>query len=889
MYQPIRTALEGKFKSLDALAKALCAQAPELEWPTYRSLSTKIGQLDRGDATWWQRRFTNAEALAKLLGVDAEDFGLHAKTSDNLFHFIDFPELPPVDLRREAFCQLADPLCSVETRHEDLDSWFGVAPRWVRREPSGTSWLYVQRGTGRSLLLAELAAAKRFEVIEVTSLAEAAPRIKKPEPVVIAVSVDGGIEDLVALSQRPYDSGTLIIAPFPAPFRHGADPLEVYSWESITADILDRRILGLTNPQGLRESIHPYTWQLKKDWQDRLLAWVESRLAQPGRDTLFTAKGLRTWLDAFDPQQEWIRTPADLMALCRASHGIPETKLPRYTDPTAGKQLLKVILGPKPYQAVLFTRLATARWNSIGHSWRTPLSFETWQALNPAATTVVGQADLLAIANAPNQKARRAQADRVAELMTGAGIQSLMADDLLVNDAQGRLELRPRSLADLVVRDQLMAQMASQPLRSWTMACFDPERRPTVDAALDALRLGDLTSVMERLHQEPIWTSTELGASEALFYAIARRILAGEKMPDALLDLAPRILSRIYLDDVWSLPEPWSRSLTAERERHEWLATCWAWSLTPKPGTPELADYAGWLFMGWSAALPETPFWLPQLSLEEHRDTYPSSWDRLLQAADRVVSQRDAPLPSAPPFLHGSLLGASAGGAWPAEPDWWEGVLGYEWAEDRLLKMLERHGSAAVRLWPSFIRYEASRTEHSDRITARFSRMRSWILKRLTADEALSALGSEELDYLIQELFSLPPPVRSALFARLPLEALESNFKRAQIFFKLCSPDAVADLARWLETSVGFIAAEKMWEQNSRETLKWIRTNAELKKDSAKMLILNIPQEHAAMGAEALIENRSLLSLEERRGWVKSRLHAAGASADKILAVLQLP
>jgi len=887
MYQPIRTALEGRFRSVDALAKALVQDHPALDWPGYRSLSAKIGQLDQGKTVWWQHRPEQLQALVDHLGLSSADVGIHASPADGLFHFTHFPELPPLDVRREHFCDIAGPAPDSDHRTDsDLDLWFDRGPRGIRRMPTSTIWLHVPPGTGRSVLLAGLAGAGRYDVLVSTTLASSPARITDPEPVVIAISEDGGVAVLAALARRPEDAGTLVVAPFPAPSRSEADPLEDYSWEWMSAEGLDRQLLSMTNPQGLRRAIHPGQWRLGKDWREKLLDWVDARLARYGCDTLFSSRGLSRWLADFDPLQEWIRTPADLMTLCRVSHRTPDTRLPGRGAPAAGQQLLTAILSARPDQEAVFTGLACARWASLGDPWRESLPYAVWQGWH-VAPGAVGHADLLAIADAPDPQARRRQAALVAGQLGAADLRPLVTAGLLVRDAKGHFDLEPRVLADLVVRDHVLATMRNDGAGSWAMACFDTARRATIDAALDALDGSDLQAVVEGVLQLPDRTPAGLAASEALFCAVGRRLLHGRQVPDGVLVLSSVVVPRLPLaDDPWSVPAPWTRTLATDAERYEWLAVCWAWSLTPIPSIPALGNYSGWLFAGWCAVLPDVPYWLQGLPAAIKEGTGPHAWKNLLKAGYAVVRQRSTPVPAAPALLHGALLAASIYGAWPAEAGWWEALFDDDCAAEMLFTQLKHHGHAgALRLWPSLITHEAAAGSLSN-ISVRFSRIRMWMLDQLDASEVLTALRPEQRSYVTANVFSLPPAVRQALLDSVPAEELERDIGSAYRMLRLCGPAAVGSLVRWLDTGIRHMAAERMWELDQRFTVQWAETNAAEQPELAGLVLEACPGSASLMGAELLLRDRSLLAQDARRAWVRARLPGSGTAAATLIAIL---
>jgi hypothetical protein len=855
-------------------------------WPLYRSLAAKIGQLDQGKTEWWLQRPAQLQVLLDLLGLSSADVGIHPNASDGLFAFSHFPELPPLDPRRERFCDIAGPGPLPRDRDRaELDLWLEHRPRSLHRMPTSTVWLHVPLGTGRSVLLATLTSTARYEVLVKNTLADVGERLAGAEPVVIAVSADGGMQDLLALARRPEDAGTLIIAPFAAPSRRDADPLEEWSWEGMTGEKLDRQLLGMTNPASLRSAIQPVQWQLRSGWRRKLLDWVEARLSRHDSDTLFSSTGLGGWLDRFDPLQEWIRTPADLMALCRVTHHGLEKKLPDRAMRNAGQLLLAAMPLSGPGEEALFARLACARWEDFTQPWRDALPYAAWEALAPAPPS---HADLVAMAGESDMDARYRQVTRLARQSDTAGLRLLSGAGLLARSSKGFFDLEPRVLADLAVRDHLLVTMTGGGADRWGMACFDPERRATVDAALDALDDDGLLAAAGGVLHGRCQGAAGLAAAEALFCAVGRRKLQGRQVPDGIHALASVVVPHLPLDeDAWTLPGPWTRPLSMPAERCEWLAVCWAWSLGPKPEMPPLTGYVGWLFAGWCDALPETPFWLRSLTPPSEDSTYIDAWTSVLKAAQAVVRHRTVLVDDPPPLWHGALLAASIYGAWPAQTAWWEAVHADETMTGMMLTQLKHYGSAgAANLWPSLVAHEAEAISTSQ-IRAVFSPVRIAILDQLNAAVAVGGLGLQERHYAVRNAQLMPPKVRRTLLDSLAPEDLEEDIRSADRLFKACGPDAVASLVRWLDTTVGYLAASQMWEHNPEFTIQWIEAHAATSAGLAKIVLDACPQTGSARAAGVLLRDRTLLDFEARQAWVRKRLPGSGMAATALVALLE--
>ncbi|TCJ14894.1 hypothetical protein EZJ19_08375 [Parasulfuritortus cantonensis] len=220
---PIRDAKKfSEYESFNELGKALLDHYPSSKWGMKnRSLGNKLGELDRGTTTWWRNNPDKAKCLAELLEITLEDLGLHEKAGNSDFHFLEFPELPPLDLKRDDGWKIGveelDPLQDVGSegfRKETLDDWLGPYPAWIRHPPIGFNWLKVSDDLSRQLLVQKLRASGRYEVVVAETLAAVAIRLKNSKPIIVALEKDEGGDDLAALVERPEDAGILIIASF---------------------------------------------------------------------------------------------------------------------------------------------------------------------------------------------------------------------------------------------------------------------------------------------------------------------------------------------------------------------------------------------------------------------------------------------------------------------------------------------------------------------------------------------------------------------------------------------------------------------------------------------------------------------------------------------------
>lgn len=114
-----------EYKSFDRVASELTTRWPKVflnlkpEAPEeqnekakktiIRSLGAKIGQLNRGNSSWWLKREAATECLIDLLGINRDDLGLHQKTGRHLYVLPHFPDFPPLDLMREDYWCITKP------------------------------------------------------------------------------------------------------------------------------------------------------------------------------------------------------------------------------------------------------------------------------------------------------------------------------------------------------------------------------------------------------------------------------------------------------------------------------------------------------------------------------------------------------------------------------------------------------------------------------------------------------------------------------------------------------------------------------------------------------------------------------------------------------------
>ena len=888
MSNPLKTApAYSKFGSNDKLAKALIDKFPDAGWTlTPRSLAAKIGQLDKGNPTWWLTREKETASLAELLELPVADLGVQSQTSSHLFSFSGFPGLEPLDLTREKSWFLAearlDPEKSVSQFEGGvLDDWLEPAVRTSFRPPSDFQWLYVPDDLERKLLVKGLAVAGNYEVLIIETLVDTTDPLRGRKPLVVSVDADGGEKDLMALVDRPEGAGLLVIAPFmPAVHETTSSSTHFKGWEQRTSSEREGRLLELSSGAFQR-----WTWTLLPDWRERLLKGVEERLNHHKTDTHFSAQGVKNWLERFDAHEQWFSTTSDLMHLCQIGHSISERKLPAPSDPDAGKKLVNLLFKGKPlYQSMQIQQLAQARWNHSELSWRGSLPMESWLSLAPPVTGTTVRNELDAIAQGKNQSERKKAADRVAKMLEAGNPDALLSSGLIKKCVQENFDFEHPTLAGLLVRDMLMRQIAEEPLASWALACFDSERRLVVDSALDAVSVEHLIAAAERLFQEAPGSAVTIGASEALFMAVGRRILDGTVIPPALMPIARSVIERMDLTTAeWALPDLWSRPLESEDEKLVWITACWAWSLLPNaPFT--MPD--NWWFPGWSKSLPELPYWLSELWPDKKCEQVSLAWNQFFSVVDGWLKDVEQPMADAPCILRMGCLMKAAHGAWPVDSAWWNELINCRWAERILLKQLEKAGAgAAARLWPSFLVFE--RNAPVDRWYV-FSRVRVWLLQQLKPVDALNLLGEEDRRYLVQVLFTLPPELRAALLESLAPTPPTVRYGGELAFFESFGLSSAPALALFLaHEQFGRAAAICMWRWDAGKAMRLLGQKKKLSTLEQNNLLDTCPAGHATAVMAIVCAAPESFDLATLADWARKHLPIAGRHAEHLVAIIK--
>lgn len=898
------------YRSNDAFAKAMLKHKPGLGNRIQpRSLGVKLGGLLKGNSDWWRKNPDFMEVLTELLNVDLSDLGIHAGNADHLFVFDEFPELPPLDLRREIPCTLAygvanDGLSRLKGEFKphplDLQPW--MTDRELangRNMPHGITWLHAPSSLGADLLIAQLKVRSAFEVLEVPSIQDARIRFQAPKPFVLALSLPVTIEDLGHL-HIARESTVLVIAPNPILVIDGIDLNEhLLDWEFSNRSEQEQAQRIVSNPIF---GVARYRWTLHNDWRQRLLSWVNSRLESKVADTLFDEQEAARWLNDFDPDEHIIRTPADLLTICRMFHMRSKRSRPAATGRDTARELQSKLVSLDSRHTDTFNQISEALWARSDLPWAAPLEWSVWRDLHrgensqPAGANVAGRLSARQSSKigrkAPSKKTERD--GRLDELLSKGLLRCVPRKE------SGDYALNPQLLADLHVRHILGEQILSGDFQSWGRAALDAERQYLVDAALSATTAQDLLNTIRKLQAAEPWNPSVIGATESLFLELGSRRAEGQDLSPEMHFIAEVVFLRLMESGDAGASLLLTRG-TAAVEGHpdalKLIAACFGWSLTHRPASSSGMDkWALQQFPGWATGSAIYPH-LPDHPEEPEESTHgsPPRWRRFMKAAVNALLEIPGLSPAlveeksniiAPLFLVRALVQGN-----PLKPEWLHEVIDHRWSSDFVVEQLDRRHSdeLASRTFGAILDCAFAtlldNTGNFTRWRTHFlfmSRIWRWAVENSTPSVLIPVADEKHLAVLRELPQALPLGWRSKLLESLSHDSFGGNVK----LIGCVGGDAWQLLIALLGTIEGGEAAKRLWEINPLGVRTLLESN-QLSHAAEINLILNSPKLLAVDVARHISLSPNLLDRPQRREWVISRLGSHVSNVDELLALLQ--
>lgn len=889
------------YRSNDALAQAILRHRPELASSLQaRSLGARIGKLAKGEIDWWRKNPVCLDALTELLHADPADIGIHEGAADHFFSFAEFPELPPLDLRYESPCDLAFGAYDSENQgHEmldredalDLEPWLLESQMLDRRNmPRDFSWLYVPNELGVDLLINQLQVRSPFEVLEVESLQDVKIHAHATKPVVISVSRQSEREDLALFASHP-ESAVLVISPFPMPMAGRSD---------MYARPIDWEVANLPKAErDLRSLGSPYKWALRDDWRTRLITWVQQRLDSKKVDTLFEEAEVVSWLEIFDPEEHLIRTPTDLLTVCRMFHGRSRKSRPDAASRDVGHRLQSCLVPIDSRTSDIFNRLAETVWQHMDLPWGDPLDWAQWRNLS----TFDGNQSLRGDSAKDPHAVKEVRASKRSQQKTGGA--STLLDDLkrigllvpVPRRASGDYALKPQLLADLRIRDLLVAGIQAANIQVLGRLSLDRGRQYLIDAALSAATMSDLLKTVRWILAADPWEATVLGASESLFLELGNRRAGGQSLAPEMQGILEMVLNRYFESGNNGTALLLSRRAVSRVDHPDILRTisaCMGWSLTNRPKVFRKLDaQILQLFPGWSgknATMPPIPDH-PGKSNWSNQSS-PPRWRRFLKAMHISLVELTV-WPSAPDETQNNVLTPLllAAGLFKGERipvDWWDQVAHHRWATDFLVEQLKFRQSndvatAALGAMLSSVYEGFSRDKASYRHALLFgSAIWRWAIEQSTPSQFIAQVDSEQIAVLRAFPQIFPKSWRQPLLEALPISARGQNDN----LIRIAGSDAQTLLLRRLGTPEGATAAHRLWQLSPGDVLNSLESG-QLDEESMFDLLWNSPHHLAAQLVRHIEALPTFSDKEKRRDWTIKRLQGNAVFADQLLSLLR--
>jgi hypothetical protein len=871
MPNAIKIARERKnIGSHDELARILMETHPDVfTFNDSRYLSKLIGELDRHDASHWTKRWDGLQCLVDFLEITIDDLELQRKTAHLIFAPPAFPDFPPLSLVREDIWTIAEAKqiankAPVETNRYQvkptLDFW--LKPDAIGVGPHQTQWLCVPDAVEFDLLTRWLDAVSRhrvrFKKTITDALTDHLEEVHHHRAVILVINNEETAENVKLLMQHRQGAPLLIISPYsPPPLDSNPRPQRARSKRSV------------------RLQFESWLWMLSPNWRETLLQWIDARFQQKNKlEHYFSSGGVLKLLRKFDPSGQWITSVEDLLVLAQAVSEFGELELDKSLDSDIDfSELMKRLFSQDESKLALVERLVRARWTSWHLPWTGSLTEADWAALAEG----VCRLDVL-----------------IAQFVKGS------AD---------RYDFKRPIVARLLLRSYLVRQLIQGNAAAWTPACFDEQRRPLLDAALDALSIAELENVAVQLHPR-LAQLDHLGVAEALFAAAGRRLVRGEAIRNTLPNLLVAVAHRLRPENDALIP--YSRSMASAAASVEWLSICWAWSLhTQHDG----AMRPSWQFPGWNKALPQR--------VAKYLDSYGASysafsWEReplhmraFLEVVRRwLATLKDAPqYDNMPPVFMAALLAEAAKNRRPAEPGWWPAVIGNPGAEQALLDVVASRTpsdhAVALAWWPSLVAYRRGQADRAATFTKigddlftrypedhHYSPLLAWVMEQLEDDAALAltSLAKADLVFLTRHPRLLSAPFKRELLKAIPaMQDFNLSVFDVPGLLHRFGPETSDEVEMLLDHSqLGMQAAHHLWDWAPRKATALL-SQPQLMPVAIKNLLIASPPAALGPALAALAVQMALFTPDERLAWAKDRLPDARQHAPALLQFMMSP
>ena len=936
--QYLKKLMEGAgIPSKDRLAKKVLESWQEEDsspgdFPGYRSVSIKIGNLERGDTTWWENRRPAADALAALLNTDWErllaDLGIRRRAQAHFSN--DLPVLPPFDVEDEEPCNLMLLTIQGGGPFGETSTWsvydeeplsHDPLPLFPLRVLKRPTWITGEPGIGRSFLTEWLSAHLGFRVLEATSLSDIERDLRDSDvPTIVDLSGFNPISDGATAKRLSSKNQLVVLATFP------------FSDE------------GESSGDDNEERWQQAHLALRIDWRRRLLGWIENRLEG---GALFDVKGLLEWLERVDPDSETFRTPADLLQLCARvfDRGLSDLKRKttnRFEEEWLGSFLDREAKGNESPDVWLrtsgadaFVGLVCSRLGTLQIPWEGGLTRDQWAKLLPnKVVPSYSERDLeealseMVAADSADER-RRLQDDVIEAAGTpgrASAIEHLRSIGLLTAVGPSSLDLKPNWVVRLIAKKYIRKVCGSDQPQTWGRWAVDIGRRRLVENVLQDMKHAEVEELVRKVVDsfDPADLGTA-GAVEMMFAEVGRRLQDSWK-PTSMDELhrlwnCQRSLLVDPLGEDLLVPITTSGWDTAYSEVAPWIATCWAWSIYASAPEDALDPrlrmfFPGWCSLEidelaplahWSLGAPAWPSPSQYHGSRARTRAHRSVFQRLQRLAPHIIERvagNSLPLDLPPVLIPTAILSAPARG-WSIPTNFGHSLFGTVWMAQRLGELLE-HQPPSVRqevataLWSVLLAakngnvFDVLEILHPDPTSQKARPERYRELARLIADELSLDVFRASLDELDPQALLLnlavipdrlmPEVVQWALRQPDSQGAIQIVNNTANLN-AIRDPDLVVLLAR--ETpNFGWMAIRHLWKANPKRAMSETQTAYLKDPEGAVHWFSESSPEHF----EPLLD--LLESSEDTRlpswclRWLWRRIRTSGSLADRVFRLI---
>ena len=674
MNKPIEELINAnKFKSIEAIARALIERLPDnlRSGLQPRSLSTRVGQIDRGEVNWWKKRPQLADHLSDLLEVDLEDLGIHESEVVGTFEFKDFPALPPVNLQKESLFSLGSAYGVFREHHKvgskystinepravDLDVWLKSTSTF--RGPDEVAWVHVTDRLLLNLIHAWLSVKSKYSIHRISDLSQLSNFQSKYSPQIFFVDQINHMEDLQYIKYLQNQFGTLIISPAPAEYYKKKDnQIDVFE----VKDLSDRQI-----------ATNMYKWKLPINWKAEVIRWVDKRLTNRGVDTLLDSETIIHWVENFDKEGLWFNSISDILNICNIAHKTYKKDFPKIDNARVGEVLCTFAFNGRDSHLDALKKLTYNLWHLDEYDWGDLFDEEVVKSINSTleidADEIIRQLGALS-----SQTQKRSLIDTLRQ-QTTIEIGTLIENKLIKKIKPDVFQVEHQLLMNLLARDLIQDCLKVNPRDSFWMF-FDESRVSIAKSSLGMMKLENLLKITDQAtlcYQE---NKSSIGLVECLFIELSKKIPIEFSVLNKEQSIVVKRLFNCFEwfdEDGLENWRPNKLNYLVDEHLDEWGAACFSWSMIENNAyiAQDHAAFPGWI-KNYDAEYYN--FLYPQFEEIINLEDLPRNWRQLLNIATSIAIKQALPIIGTSSLLDFSYLIIAAKGMYEINPDWWATV-----------------------------------------------------------------------------------------------------------------------------------------------------------------------------------------------------------------------